>query len=184
MDDRCPLGIPARSHACQKSRDTGTDVLSEEHEHRAVDINHPSHCQRLEDTDGGWGRLDYRREHSAYQDSQDGIGELGYHMDECLGIPERDHGIAHHPHSDEQHADTCNDAAHMLDLFVLHENQEHDAHKCNQRRKGPDVQGNQLSGNGGTHVGSHDDPDSLLKCHQAGINKPHRHDRGCRWGLD
>ena len=52
MDDRCPLGIPACSHTCQKRRDTGTDVLSEEHEHRTVDINHPAHGQGLKDAHG------------------------------------------------------------------------------------------------------------------------------------
>ena len=52
-------------------------------------------------------------------------------MDKGLRIPQRNHGIAHHAHADEQDTDTGNDASHMLYLFIFYEYQGHNAHKGN-----------------------------------------------------
>ena len=66
----------------------------------------------------------------------------------------------------------------MLYLFIFRENQGHNAHKGDERSQCSYVQGNQLSRNGGTYIGTHDNPYSLLKCHKTRVDKSNRHN-GC-----
>ena len=47
VDHGGPLGVAVRSHGGQKCRDTGSDVLAEQHEHRAVQSDYPAHGQGL-----------------------------------------------------------------------------------------------------------------------------------------
>ena len=178
MNQGGALCIAAGSHRSQKRCNTGTDILAEQHEHGTVKVDDAAHSQSLKDTHRRRRGLDNGCEYRSYQDSQKGIGKFGHHMDEGFGIPQRNHGIAHHAHADEQNADTGNNASHMLYLFIFRENQGHNAHKGDERSQCSYVQGNQLSRNGGTYIGTHDNPYSLLKCHKTRVDKSNCHD-GC-----
>ena len=129
VNQRGALCIAAGSHGSQKRRDTGTDILAEQHEHGTVKVDDAAHGQGLKDTHRRGRGLDDGCKYRAHQDSQKGIGKLGHHVDEGLRIPQRNHGIAHHAHTDEQDTDTGDNASHMLYLFIFRENQGHDAHK-------------------------------------------------------
>ena len=94
------------------------------------------------------------------------------------GITQRYHCGAHHSHAKKEDTQTRNNPSGKLDLFLLDKKNQSNTCKCNQRRDGPDVQGYELPGHGGSDIGTHDDPDSLLKRHELGVDEAHHHD-GC-----
>ena len=95
-----------------------------------------------------------------------------------LGIAQRYHCRAHHSHAEKEDTQTCNNTTGKLDLFLFDKKNQGNTCKCNQRRDGPDVQGYELAGHGGSDIGAHDDPDSLFERHELGVDEAYHHD-GC-----
>ena len=184
MDEGGALGVAVSAQAGQKSGDTGTDVLAKEHKDRVIQSHHTAQGQRLKDTDAGRGALDHRGEERAGQNAQDGIGEGSEEIDKGLIVPQRSHGGAHQLHAQEEDAQTGNDLADAVDLLLLEHGDEHHAEEGQQRRDEAHVQRNEKAGHGGTHVGTHDHANRLLKGHQAGVDESHHHDSGRRGALN
>ena len=72
----------------------------------------------------------------------------------------------------------------MVDLGFFQEDHHSYAHKGKQRGQYAHIQRDELTGNGGTDVGSHDDPHRLAQRHHTGVDKAHHHNGGSGGGLD
>ena len=177
MDDRRLLCFPARADAGKDGRDACADVLAEQHIDRAVKTDQPAGSQRLQDADRSAGRLDDRGEYRACQDADQRIGERSHQLDERRFLTQRQHRCAHHVHADEQHAQSRQDRADVLDLHALDEYDQRHADKRDERRDGTDIKRDELTGDGGADVGAHDDPYRLGQRHHARVDEAHDHDR-------
>ena len=184
MDDGGPLGAAAGANGGQNCRDTGADILTEQHEYRAGQPDHTAVSQRLKDTHRGRGRLDYRSKARTSQNTQQRVGEIGHHLNERLRLPQGRHCTAHHIHSDKQHTQTSQNLADVLKLRLLDKDHHGHTNKGKQRGQFTHIQSNQQSSNGGADVGAHDDPNRLIQCHHPGVDKAHHHNCGGRGGLD
>ena len=178
MDDRRALRVSARSDGGQNGSDTGTDVLTEQHVHRPVQTDQSACSQRLQNSYRRGGGLDDGCKDHSRQDAKHRIAESRHQTDEGLRLPERQHGTAHHFHSNEKDAQSGNDLSIMMNGLLFDENHQRHANKCEQRRQCPHIQSNQLSCNRSSDIRSHDDPYRLLQGHHSGIYETNHHDRG------
>ena len=64
------------------------------------------------------------------------------------------HRCAHHVHADEQHAQSRQDRADVLDLRALDEYDQGHADKRDERRDGTDIKRDELTSDGGADVGA------------------------------
>ena len=68
----------------------------------------------------------------------------------------------------------------MVEDDLFHKHDEHNADKGKERGQRSHIEGNELSRDGGSDVGAHDNPYCLLQCHHSGIYESDDHDRGGR----
>ena len=184
MDHCGPLGAAAGADGCQHGGDTGTDVLAEQHIHGGGQTHNAAVGQGLQNTHGGGGGLDQGCEACAHQDADQRVGKVGHDAGKGGGIPQRHHGVAHEVHADEQDAQAGDYVGPVLHLLLIYKHGDGHTHKGDERSHGSDVQGHQLSGDGGADVGAHDDPHCLLQGHHPGVYESHDHDGGGGGGLD
>ena len=93
--------------------------------------------------------------------------EPHHQVDERLRILQRLHGSAHGVHTDKQDSQSSDDLAIMAPDGTLDEHDDGHATEGDERGQSANVQHNQLGGDGGADVGTHDDPDRLLQGHHA-----------------
>ena len=184
VDDGGPFGVAPGAHRGQYSSDTGTDILTEEDIDGAAQSDHATVGQGLKDTDRGGGGLDQSGKEGTGQDTKHRIRELGHQVYESGHLPQRDHGGAHHVHTNEEDAQTTQDTAVVVELRLFQKYHHGHAQEGKEGRHSTYVQGDELSGDGGTDVGTHDDPHCLCEGHHTGVDEAHHHDRGGGGGLD
>ena len=179
MDDSGSLRIACSTNRSQNCCDTGTDVLTKQNIYCLRKSDYTASCKCLKDTNRSRRGLDDSGKQCTSKDTQYRIGELGHQVDEGLGITQRHHRGAHHIHTDKQNTQTGNDFTVVMNLFLLDKDDERNTDKGEQRGKSTDVQSDQLAGDGGTDVSTHDNPDSLAQCHHTGVYKADNHNGRC-----
>ena len=184
VDNGGALRVAGGSHGSEQRRDAGADVLAEEDVNSGVDSDNTADSQRLQDTDGGRGRLNDSREERAGQDADKRIREGADKLNKGGPLAQRLHRRAHHFHTDKEHAETGENAAVMVYLRLFEKDDKRHAHKGKQRSELADVEGDQLARDRGADVRAHDDPDSLPQRHHSGVNEADHHDGRGRGGLN
>ena len=184
MDHCRTFGIRLCSDRSEYGCDTSSDILTKQNIHRTGQRDHPRRGKRLQNTDRCGRRLDDRGKYRADENSKQRVGKACHKVHEHCRIPERLHRTAHHVHSDEQHTESRKNLTDMSRFFILHKHDAGNAEKCDQRRDRSDIKCDQLTGDRCTYVGSHDDPYSLVQCHQSRVYKSDYHDSRCGRRLD
>ena len=139
--------------------------------------------------------MQQRRDHGTEQHAQKRVFERSEQVLEPLHIPQLPQHILHAGHTDEQHAEADHQGGNIVHTLALGHQHDRRADRDKQRRKGRRFQqrdpraavaGNitqpqNLTGHGGTDVGTHDNRNRLHQLHDAGVQKAQHHHRcGCR----
>ena len=162
MDNRRTLCIYLHSDRCQNCRDTCSDVLSEQNEHRAWERDHTGRRKRLQNTDRCRRWLDHCRKKRAYQNTEKRIVELRHQTDKRFRLFQRRHCRPHHIHSHKKNTKSGKNTADMMYLFTF---DKHDrSYACDRKKRSDrsDIKSNELTCNRRSDIGSHDHPYRLF----------------------
>ena len=174
----------------------GADVLTHDYGDSHAVGDAARHGQRLEDTYGCGGGLDYSGEHRADDYAEEGIVESDKEAGKSRGIGQRGNGVAHQFHSVHENGKTEEDAADVFSAlpFGRHDKQysddgkyrgeilglEHvDEHVVAAYARETEYPRRQRRADVRTHY----DPDGLLQLHYAGVYQTDKHYRGRGRGL-
>lgn len=184
VDDGRALCIAVGADGGEHCRDAGADILAEQDINRAGQADQPAGRQRLQDADGGRGRLNDRREKHADENAEQRVRHFGHQIDEKRGFAQRRHGVAHHAHAEKQDAEAGDDLPPVAQDGFFQKHNESDANESEERRKRAHIQRDQKAGHCGADVCAHDDPHGLPQRHHAGIYEADDHDGRGGGGLD
>ena len=192
-----PVGVFVGAHGGQHGRDAGADVLAHDDGNGGGIADAAGDGQGLQNAHGGGGGLDDARQHRSHQHAQNGIAEHQEQLGELRHVLQAGHGPAHGLHAEHQGGKAQQDGAGVLLLVGLAEHIEDDADQGQHRGKGRGLQqlhpgaaavdarqAQQPRGDGGAHVGAHDDVDGLAQGHQPRVHEAHHHHRGGGGALD
>ena len=192
-----PAGVFVGAHGGQHGRDAGADVLAHDDGDGSGVADAAGNGQGLQNAHGGGGGLDDARQHRAHQHAQNGIAEHQEQLGELRHVLQAGHGPAHGLHAEHQGGEAQQDGAGVLFLVGLAEHIEDDADQGQHRGKGRGLQqlhpgaaavdarqAQQPRGDGGAHIGAHDDVDGLAQGHQPRVHEAHHHHRGGGGALD
>ena len=184
IDHGGPLGVVPGVHGGQDRGHGGADVDAADQEGGEIQRHEPLHGQRLQNTHGGGGGLDYGAQGRAHQNAQNGVSGIHDKVLEPCHILQGPHGGGHGMQSLEQQAEAQNDLADVLVLLLLGiEHQKRPDEDAGRGNAGY-IQGDQDAGDGGTDVGAEDHAGGLGQVHDARVDKAHDHDRGSGRGLN
>ena len=192
-----PLGVFAGAHGGQQRRNSGADILAHDNGDGGGIADLSGQGQRLQNTYGSGAGLDNTRQHRAHQHAQNGVLEHDEQFGKAGDILQARHRAAHGVHAEHQRGEAQQDHAGVLLFGVLAEHIEDDTDQRQHRSKGgglqqldPHVaavdacQTQQPRGDGGAHVGAHDDVDGLPQRHQSGVDEAYHHHGGGRRALN
>ena len=153
--------------------------------------------QGLQDTHRGRGGLDDDGDDHAHQHTQHGVGHADEQLLKGCTLPQGGHAGVHQAHAREQDAEAQHDLADVLLFGVAQEHIKNAADKCHHRRKrlGLDEgqqkavtrdirHADELTGDRGTNVCTHDDTHRLRQGHNARVDKADTDDDCACGGLD
>ena len=190
-------GVAVGAHGGQQGSDGGADVLPQNDGKGGAEGDGSGGAEALQDTHGGGGGLNQRREGDAHQNPQQGIGE-GHHQlgKPALGLQEG-HGVAHDLHAGHQTHEAQQDGADALVPLFLGEHIQKDTHGAQQGSQGGGLenlhqqavtlqcgQGQNPGCDGGAHIGAHNHADGLPQGHNSRVDEAHHHDSGGGGGLN
>ncbi len=192
-----PAGVFGGTYGGQQGGDGGTDILAHDDGDSCTVADSAGGGQGLQNTDRCGGGLNNTGQHSAGQDTQDGVGEHQEHVRKPGGVLQILDGTGHGVHTEHQNGEAQENGANILLLAIMGEHLEEDTNEGQDGRKGGGLeklqeqavtfdaaQGQDPGGDGGTDVGAHDDADGLGQIHQAGVNEADDHNGGGGGGLD
>ena len=141
--------------------------------------------------------LDDGRQHRTEHNAQQRVGEGDHQIGKPRFTLQERHRAGHQVHTRHQGHEAKTDGTDPLLLFALAEHIKNDTGNGDQGCQGGRLeqlddkavtlqtgQGQDPCSDGGADVGAHDNTDRLLQGHNAGVDKAHHHDGGCRGGLD
>ena len=191
MDHGGPAGVFTGAHGGQYGRDAGADILTHDDRDGGGIADASGDRQCLENAHRRGGGLDNPRQHRAHQHAQHRVAEHQEQLGELRHILQPRHRAAHGLHAEHQGGKAQQNGAGVLLFDVLAEHVEDDAHQRQHRGEGgglqqPDPQAaavdarqaQQPGGDGGAHIGAHNDVDGLTQGHEAGVDKAYHHHCG------
>ena len=196
VDEGGAPGVFVGARRRDDRRGGGADVLAHDDGHRSGEADRAGGGQHLQNAHRSGGGLQQRREHRARHHAEQRVGEFGEQLHEPGFVGEGLHGAGHGVHAGHEDGKAQQNFAHAA-AAVLAGHVQHHADKAQNGAPCVGVehlgdkavplqtgQRQQPAGDGGAHVGAHDDADGLMQVHQTGVDKAHRHDRGGAAGLD
>lgn len=197
VDHGGPAGVFIGAHGGQYGRDAGADVLTHDDRDGGGIADASGDRQCLENAHRGGGGLDNPRQHRAHQHAQHRVAEHQEQLGELRHILQPRHRAAHGLHAEHQGGKAQQNGAGVLLFGVLAEHVEDDAHQRQHRGEGGGLQqldpqaaavdarqAQQPGGDGGAHIGAHNDVDGLTQGHEAGVDKAYHHHCGGRGALN
>ena len=143
------------------------------------------------------GGLDDHRDHHAHQNAQNGIRHGNEQILEHGVLTQRSHTGVHQAHAGKQDAEAQHDLADVLPFSAAQKHIKNAADKRHHGRKGlgldqcqPETvtgdirHADQLAGNSGTNVCTHNDTYRLRKGHDAGVYQTDTNNDRAGRGLD
>ena len=192
VDEGRAFRVRTGGHAGDDGDNAGTDVGTHRQVNALIEGNESD--EEHGDGNGGHDRraLDDRRQDGTDQDQQQRVLDRRKERLDRVEFREALHGVAHHGKTDEQHTETGEDAADFLkDIFLRkgHDERADTRHRREQHRRRDRIasehtEGNDLTGDGRTDVGTEDDGGRLDQRHDAGIDETDDHDGGGTGALD
>ena len=201
VDDTGALGVPAGADGADHGGgDAGAQV--DAHDHRvghgegdagAGDLGHG-----LEHTNGGGGALDDDGQDQAEEDAEHGVVQETDEGGEGVGADQGLDAVGHQVQTHEEDAEADGDVADGLGVLLLDEHDQDDADHQGDGGQGIGIeepqqpaavgldgtQADDLGGDGGTDVGTHDDGHGLPQVQHAGADQGHGQHDGGGGGLD
>ena len=191
MDHGRPAGAPVGSHRREHGGDAGADVLAHDDGDGGAVADLTGFGQSLKDTYRGGAGLDQGGEDRSGQQAQEGVLEGDEKLLEGGDLPQAGHRAGHGLHAEHQRGKPQKDGTRIPPLVILFGHIEDNADKGQHRGEGggfqqfyPDVaaadarKAEDPGGDGGAHVGPHDDIDGLAQRHKARVDKAHHHHCG------
>ena len=131
---------------------------------------------RLQNAHGGGNGLEQHSHYCAEEHAYNGVilKALDKGAEPFL-LPKIDHVLLHEHHAHEEHSETGDDVKNVVPRLFLHERHSHNAHKGDYGGYRVHVEGDELTGDGGTDVGAHYDAGRVFKRHEPRVDKADRH---------
>ena len=197
MDQGGTLAVLGGAADGQQRGKGGADVGTQNDGDGAAKGDKAGTGQSLQDTHRGRGGLDDDGDDHAHQHAQHGVGHADEQLLKGCALPQGGHAGVHQAHACEQDAEAQHDLADVLLFGVAQEHIKNAADKCHHRRKrlGLDEgqqkaftrdirHADELTGDRGTNVCTHDDTHRLRQGHNARVDKADTDDDCACGGLD
>ena len=197
VDQRRALGVLARADGRDQRGHAGADVLTHDDRQRRAVFHRARHAQRLQNADGGGGRLDDRRQQRARNHAQNRVGEHQQQVRKFRHVRQRLDRAAHHLHAGHQHGEADHNAARVVLFIALGKEQQAHADKRQHRRERRRFAQRQQQAvalkprqrqdparDRRADVRAHDHARRLREAHDAGIDEADHHHRRRRRRLD
>ena len=196
MNEGGALGIFVRAGRGDQRRNGGADVLAHDDGHGGGIGDSPRAGECLQDADGRRRRLQHSGQHRTGDNAQDGVGKAEEEVHEPGLVRQGGHSRGHGVHTGHQDGEAQQDLADAA-LAVLTDHIQPDTDETENGAPGVGVehlgqeavalktrQREQPAGDGGAHVGAHDNADGLVQFHQTGVDEADRHNGGGAAGLN
>ena len=196
MNEGGPACVLIGAHGREHGGDGGADILAHDDGNGTAISHCASGGQGLKDSHRSGGGLDDGSEDSSGQHAQNGVGEHQQDVGKGGHIGQAGHRAGHGFHAEHQGGKAQQNGTDVLFFAVVQKDVEHHADDGqNGRERGRLKQLNDAvplqasqrdepGGDGGTHVGAHDDTHRLSQLHHAGVDEAHHHHCGGGGGLD
>ena len=197
MDQCSALAVLGGAANGEQRRKGRADVCAQNNGDGRAEGDQTRAGQCLQDTHRCRGGLDDHRDHHAHQNAQNGIRHGNEQILEHGALTQRSHTGVHQAHAGKQDAEAQHDLADVLPFSAAQEHIKNAANKCHHGRKGlgldqcqPETvtgdirHADQLAGNSGTNVCTHNDTYRLRKGHDAGVYQTDTNNDRAGRGLD
>ena len=197
VDEGGTLAVLGRTADGQQRSKSRADVGTQNDGDGRAEGDKAGAGQRLQDAHRSRRRLDDDGDHHAHQNAQDGVGHGDEQVLEHRTFPQGGHAGVHQAHAGEQDAEAQHDLTDVLFLGVAQEHIKNAADERHHRRKGlglnegqPEAvagdirHADELAGDSGTNVCTHDDAYRLRQGHDPGVDQADTDDDGAGRGLN